>query len=157
MPTTKPDPRRSIYKRDNLLRLLASGRVPGRSDSIRIDRLAARYEILVSEALPKRLQLTAPEVLLLTELVTQLDIGNPDHVFMLPLKVGQAVGQGRALGADAEGLAYRLRNLRHSELLAVVDLAEVVLGRAARESRGPTREDAVAALDGVSGSTAGHP
>lgn len=127
MPAPKHDPRRSIYIRDHLERLLASSRVPGKSDSQRIDRLAARYDILAREALPKRLELTANELVLLAEIVRGIDLTDPDMACMLPVKLQQRAGEHRDTAVDPSSLAYRLRNLRLSELLAVIDLCERVL------------------------------
>lgn len=139
----KVDPRKSIYIHKQLEAMLATGRVSGRTASQRIERLVARYNVLVREAFPKRLELTSPELQLLAEIVAHTDLTEPDAAYILPAKIQAAGDAGAGQGADASGLAYRLRNLKLGELLAVVDIVELFLG----ESPDRTREQASAFLD----------
>ena len=124
------DNRTSIYIRADLSALPGSGRVPAKTISKRIDRVVARYNVLVAEALPRRLELTPAELVLLAGLVQATDLAEPDYALMLPVKLQQAADRGEGQGADAGGLAYRLRALKLGELLAVVDLVETFLGEA---------------------------
>lgn len=127
--------RKSIYIRSHLSALLDSGRVPARTISKRIDRVVARYNVLVKEALPRRLELTPAELVLLAELVNATDLAEPDYALILPVKLQQMADRGEGHGADAGGLAYRLRALRLSELLAVVDFVELFVGEAEAVNR----------------------
>lgn len=134
--------RKSIYIREHLGALLGSGRVPARTISKRIDRVVARYNAMVREMLPRRLELTPAELVVLAELVSATDLAEPDYVHMLPVKLQQTADRGEGGGADLGGLAYRLRSLKLGELLAVVDLVEQFLG----EAGGVSRETAKAFL-----------
>ncbi|KZC39847.1 hypothetical protein RHOFW510R12_00975 [Rhodanobacter sp. FW510-R12] len=127
--------RKSIYIRDHLGALLGSGRVPAKTISKRIDRVVARYNALVREAMPRRLELTPAELVLLAELVSKTDLSEPDYAHILPVKLQQTADRGESKGADAAGLAFRLRALKLGELLAVVDLVEQFLGEVGEISR----------------------
>ena len=134
--------RKSIYIRDHLGALLGSGRVPAKTISKRIDRVVARYNALVREAMPRRLEFTPAELVLLAELVSTTDLAEPDYAHILPVKLQQAADRGEGRGADAGGLAFRLRSLKLGELLAVVDLVEQFIG----ETELVTRDSAKAFL-----------
>lgn len=122
------DNRTSIYIRAHLSALLGSGRVPAKTISKRLDRVVARYNVLVKEALPRRLELTPAELVLLADLVSATDLAEPDYALILPVKLQQMADRGEGHGADAGGLAYRLRALKLGELLAVIDLVEQFIG-----------------------------
>lgn len=128
MSDTDDSKRKSIYIGDHLGALLGSGRVPARTLSKRIDRVVARYNVLVREALPRRLELTPAELVLLAELVSATDMADPDYALILPVKLQQLADRGESHGADVGGLAYRLRALKLGELLAVIDLVEQFCG-----------------------------
>ncbi|KZC32640.1 MULTISPECIES: hypothetical protein [unclassified Rhodanobacter] len=122
------DNRTSIYIRAHLSALLGSGRVPAKTISKRLDRVVARYNVLVKESLPRRLELTPAELVLLADLVSATDLAEPDYALILPVKLQQMADRGESHGADAGGLAYRLRALKLGELLAVIDLVEQFIG-----------------------------
>lgn len=149
MPTSaKEGGRATIYLNENIVRLLRSGSVRGTSASGRIDQLAARYEVLVRQAMPRRLELTTPECLLLAALTKASPISHPDHALLLPAKLQRMSDENeRVAGVDLGSLAYRLRSLKHAELLAVVDLVERLLA----VSEEPTREHAQQILDASRG------
>ncbi|UJJ60599.1 hypothetical protein [Rhodanobacter denitrificans] len=128
MATTASDNRTSIYIRPHVGELLQSGRVPAKTISKRLDRVVARYNVLVREALPRRLELTPAELVLLAKLVAATDLSEPDLALILPVKLQHAAERGEGQGADAGGLGYRLRPLKLGELLAVVDLVEQFIG-----------------------------
>lgn len=138
--------RRSFYIGEHLARLLASGRVRARSESARLDDLAARYDILIRELSPRRLELTPAELVLVANIVREETLTGPDLALLLPAKI-QLLGTDSPTiaGVDTSALGYRLRTAKHGEVLALIDLAERLLA----EHPDPTREEAAAFLDAL--------
>jgi hypothetical protein len=140
--------RTTIYINADLERLLLSGAPAGRSTSTRLAVMASRYEQLIAHAFPRRLELTAPELLLLADQVADYPIDQPDHALSLAGKLQQLADQGaRTQGVDASSLSYRLRNCKLAEVLALVDLCE----RYISQSKERTRESATEFLNSIFG------
>ncbi|MEY2117315.1 hypothetical protein [Rhodanobacter sp. FW106-PBR-R2A-1-13] len=141
---TQPRVRRSFYLGRHISLLLGSGRVRARSESARLDELASRYELLIRDVMPRRLELTTAELVLLAGLVNAADHRGPDLAMLLPAMVQQIGADLPSTdGVDTASLGYRLRSAKQAEVLALIDLAERLLA----VNPEPSRDDASGILE----------
>jgi len=124
--------RRTIYIGDDLNTMLENGSVGGANPSSRINRMAARYATFVQELAPQRW--TDGDWQAVITAMQGMTINQPFDAMVLGIRLKQ---NAKLKGADSavSTLAYRVENLRLSELLAVVDIAEraIAAGATGRE------------------------
>lgn len=124
-PTKRKAKRTSLYLGPHLREFLESGRVRGKSDSDRMDRLARRYAFLLQEAAPKRFMITPPELQVLASFIADWTIDNPADAPLLAIRLQQALDkQTQYPGVDLGSLAYRVKTAKPVEVISLIDVVE---------------------------------
>jgi len=123
--------RRTISIGDSLGYFLKSGSARAKSVSGRIDRLAARYQVLVKDLIPMRWSVA--DWLLVVQVTGEFELAVASDAPVLAVRLRQ-LAKTRGSSNEIGSLAYRVENLKLGEQLAAIDLAERAIAAGATSS-----------------------